>query len=145
MMEGIGKIEALLTGAGVKPTSNRIIVLRELVGAAGPVSLAELESAIETLDKSSVFRVLTLLLEHHVIHAVEDGRGIVKYELCHGENGCSFDDMHVHFYCEGCHKVYCLEDVPVPRVPLPDGFRVDSVNYMLKGVCKDCQRKNSGR
>lgn len=133
--------EELLVKAGIRPTSNRIMVLRELEACGGLMSLTDLETRIETLDKSSIFRVLTLLLSHHLVHSVEDGRGIVKYEVCHGEDHCSVDDMHVHFYCDVCHSVYCFDQIPVPVVDLPEGFSVGAVNYMLKGVCPSCNKK----
>ena len=34
------------------------------------------------MDKSSIFRTLTLFIEYDVVHTFEDGRGIVNYELC---------------------------------------------------------------
>lgn len=37
-------IENILNEKGVKPTSNRILVMRELAEASHPVSLADLES-----------------------------------------------------------------------------------------------------
>ncbi len=47
---------------GVKPTANRILVLKELNNVDGPVSLSVLENRLLTMDKSSIFRVLTLFL-----------------------------------------------------------------------------------
>lgn len=40
---------------GVRPTANRILVLRALRESAHPMSLADLENHLETLDKSSIF------------------------------------------------------------------------------------------
>lgn len=130
--------EELLEKAGVKPTANRLTVLRKLMQADSPMSLIELETALETLDRSSVLRVLNLLLDHDLIHAFEDGRGVSKYELCHGESHCSVDDMHAHFYCENCDRVYCFEDISAPKIDIPENFQIRSVNYMLKGLCPRC-------
>lgn len=128
----------LLEKAGVKPTSNRLLVVRELIDASSPVSLIELEDRLETLERSTIFRALTLFLDHHIVHTVEDGRGITKYEICTGHDHGSVDDLHPHFYCEKCQRVYCFDEVAIPPVPTPSGFRVTSANYMLKGVCPDC-------
>lgn len=130
----------LLEKAGVKPTSNRLIVLKTLLEAKSPLSLVELETLIQSLERSSVLRVLTLFHDHDVVHTVEDGRGIVKYEICHGDRHCSVDDMHPHFYCEKCNRVFCFEDMAIPVVELPGAFEVRSVNYMLKGICPDCRK-----
>ena len=134
--------EELLAKAGIKPTANRILVLREIIGSESPMSLIELEVALETMDRSSVLRVLNLLLDHDVIHAFEDGRGVSKYEICHGESHCSVDDMHAHFYCEKCDRVYCFEDISAPQINIPGNFQIRSVNYMLKGICPKCAHKS---
>lgn len=130
----------LLEKAGVKPTSNRILVVRALMDAPSPKSLIELETELETLERSSILRVLTVLASHDLVHLMEDGRGVTKYELCHSHDHHRHnDDHHVHFYCEKCHEVYCFEDIAVPRIPVPDGFLVKGVNFMLKGVCPSCR------
>lgn len=131
----------ILTHAGIRPTANRILVVKALLGSDSPMSLSDIETQLDTMEKSSVFRVLSLLLEHDVVHTVEDGRGITKYEICGGHDHCSPDDMHAHFYCEKCHRVYCFPGVAVPRIPVPEGFSTRTVNYMLKGTCPDCAGK----
>lgn len=131
--------EELLASAGVKPTSNRLLVLRTLVESELPMSLVELETSLETMERSSILRVLNLLLAHDVIHTMEDGRGVTKYELCHGDGHCSIEDMHVHFYCEKCGRTYCFEDLAVPRISIPPAYSVRSINYMLKGLCPSCR------
>ena len=136
------RAEELLKKGDVKPTSNRLLVLRELLTARRPMSLMDIEDAIETMERSSVLRVLTLLTRHDVIHTLEDGRGVTRYEICHGESHCTPADMHAHFYCEKCGRTICFEEIPTPAISIPGGFEIRSVNYMLKGICPEC-RDNS--
>ncbi len=131
----------LLEHHGVKPTANRIVVVKALEAAGRPMSLSELEYKILTIDKSGVFRALTLFKEHHLVHVIEDGGDGVRYELCHSHDGEVDDDLHVHFYCERCRRTYCLEDIPIPEVVLPAGFEMTSVNFMVKGICPQCKNK----
>lgn len=131
----------LLEHHGVKPTANRIVVVKALEAAGRPMSLSELEYKILTIDKSGVFRALTLFKEHHLVHVIEDGGDGVRYELCHSHDGEVDDDLHVHFYCERCRRTYCLEDIPIPEVALPAGFEMTSVNFMVKGICPQCKNK----
>ena len=130
----------LLEHHGVKPTANRIVVVKALAKAGRPLSLTELEYQILTIDKSGVFRALTLFREHHLVHVIEDGGDGVRYELCRSHDEEMDDDLHVHFFCERCRRTYCLEDVPVPEVELPEGFGQISVNYMVKGICPQCKK-----
>ena len=132
--------ETLLASHDIKPTANRIVVAKTLAAAERPMSLSELEYKILSIDKSSVFRVLTLFREHHLVHVIEDGGDGVRYELCHSHDGhAEDDDQHVHFYCERCHRTFCLHDTPIPIVSLPEGYRLTSINYMVKGLCPECR------
>ncbi len=132
------KAEEILEKKGVKPTANRIIVMRALMAEKHPVSLSQLEESITTMDKSSIFRALNLFFEKDIVHCLEDGSGSVKYELCHSDGDCSVSDMHVHFYCERCHELVCFEEIPIPEVPLPSDYSTHSINYMIKGLCPRC-------
>ena len=129
----------LLTEHGIKATSNRIVVLRQLALSPRPLTLAELELQILSIDKSGIFRALTLFRDHHLAHVIEDGVGALRYELCHSHGGEEDDDLHVHFFCERCQRTFCLDGVGVPQVAVPQGFIVNSANYILKGVCPNCR------
>lgn len=131
--------EQLLEKGGVKATSNRLLVLRELLRTHSAMSLMEIEDAIETMERSSVLRVLNLLVDKEIIHSIEDGRGVTRYEICGGDHHCTPADMHAHFYCERCGRTFCFEEIPTPGISIPGGFEIRSVNYMLKGICPGCR------
>ncbi len=134
-------VEDILTRKEVKPTSNRILVMRELIKASHPVSLADLEISLGfSMDKASIFRVLELFSEKDIIHVIEDGSRSLKYELCHSGTHHTIADQHVHFYCERCKETYCFEDVSVPLVNIPEGFSPHAINYMVKGICPKCSK-----
>lgn len=84
----------LLEQHGVKPTANRIVVAKALAAAENPMSLAELERKILTIDKSGIFRALTLFREHHLVHIIEGGGEGVKYEFCHSHSHEHDEDVH---------------------------------------------------
>lgn len=123
---------------GIHPTAIRLLVLERMMQEQRAVSIPELEVMLDTVDKSSIFRTLTLFLKHDLIHAIEDGSGALKYEICEGMHECTIEDMHPHFYCESCHRTFCLKEIPVPSIELPEDFHMHFVNYMVKGICKDC-------
>ena len=138
--------EQLLLQREVKPTAVRVLVLRELQHAGVACSLTDLEARLQTVDKSSIFRTLTHFLSHHLVHIVEDGSGQKKYALCMENCHCgepfheAMDDLHVHFACERCHRTYCLTGLPIPHVPLPEGFRLHTADFGLHGWCPECAR-----
>ena len=133
----------LLEEHNIKPTANRILVVKALASSMQPLSLAELERRIMTIDKSNVFRALSLFREHHLVHAIEGSGDGTRYELCHSHDHDHDEDQHPHFFCEVCQQTYCLDYMEMPEIALPPGFELRTVNYMLKGICPHCQRKSS--
>ena len=134
-----------LESKGIRPTANRILVMKTLMGEQNPQSLSNLERKMVSMDKSSIFRVLTLFLEHDVVHAFEDGRGILNYEICEEDGACDHHDGHIHFYCESCQRSFCMEDIHIPSFQLPEGFFPHSVSFVIKGECPECRKKGCGR
>lgn len=131
-----------LESKGIRPTANRILVMKTLMGEQNPQSLSNLERKMVAMDKSSIFRTLTLFLEHDVVHAFEDGRGVLCYELCEEKGACDHHDGHIHFYCESCQRSFCMEDIHIPSFELPEGFYPHSISFVIKGECPDCRKKH---
>jgi len=127
-----------LESKGIRPTANRILVMKTLMGEQNPQSLSNLERKMVSMDKSSIFRTLTLFLSHHLIHSIDDGTGSFKYAVCSDSCSCDVSDLHTHFHCEKCNKTFCFTNIPTPVVKLPQGFTLNSINYVLKGICPDC-------
>lgn len=127
----------------VRPTANRILVLKALEEAGRPVSLSDIEEMADTLDKSSIFRSLSLFLEHDIVHSFEDGRGVLNYELCREDGECDHDDAHLHFYCEICHRSFCMEHIDPATIKLPDGYVPRSFSFVIKGECPECAARHS--
>ncbi len=133
--------EQTLMNAGIRLTANRLLIWRKIRhGFSGAFSLADLEEALPTLDRSTLFRTLTLLSESHLLHDIDDGSGSQKYCVCH------LDDTrhcmgHVHLTCRICHRTLCLPNVKIPPVALPDGFLSEETEYVVKGVCAQCSTK----
>lgn len=136
------EIVEMLREHGIKETPNRILVLGALLDAHHPMTMMDIAGVLETVDKSNVFRTLATFREHHLVHAFEAGDEGTQYEVCRADVQDPFDDdTHVHFHCNKCHCVYCLEDVPVPEVRCPEGFDIHGVSYVLNGICPKCGHK----
>lgn len=144
-------LEKTLLDREIKPTAVRLLVLRALQDSQFAVSLTDLEAQLGTVDKSSIFRTLTLFQSHHLVHSVSDGIGQTKFALCPpgchcGKNGDSdLEDLHIHFSCEECHRTFCLRGLSVPHVNLPEGFILKNANYVLIGLCPECAAKHHNK
>lgn len=134
------KIALLLMHKDIKPTANRLLVYRTLERENRPLSLSDVVDILETMDKSSVFRVLATFLEKDLVHEIDDGSGRLKYEVCRCEHH-SLSDMHAHFLCEECGEIFCLDGIDPTAIALPDGFKAHSANFVLKGLCPKCEAR----
>lgn len=128
-----------LSDAGIRVTAVRSLIwrtIREKISNA--FSLADVQDLLYTVDKSTIFRSLTLFAEQGLLHLIDDGSGMQKYCVCH----CPDHDHlhgHVHMTCTVCHKTWCIEDVKIPTVPVPEDFTVTETEYLIKGVCRKCR------
>lgn len=133
--------EDILHHAGIRVTAVRLMIWRQVrYCTSGIFSLSDLEEAMPTVDKSTLFRTLTLLSEAHLLHTVDDGSGSQKYCVCHHDDTrhCT---GHVHLTCRLCHRTVCLTHVKIPPVPLPDGFIPEETEYVVKGICAKCAKR----
>ena len=130
----------LLGDAHIRPTSTRILIYQYIAKQSDTFSLRDIEDALLSIDKSTIFRTLILFEEHHLIHSIEDGSGAMKYCFCRNAADCDSDVYHCHFYCERCKKTYCLDESAVANIALPAGFVMHHINYIVKGVCNKCSQ-----
>ena len=133
--------EQSLEKAGVRVTAVRLLIWCEIRHSfTGTFSLADVEDALPTVDKSTIFRTLNLLSDAHLLHDIDDGSGSHKYCVCHHDDtrACT---GHVHLTCRICHRTFCLPNVRIPQVALPEGFEPEETEYLVKGICSECARR----
>lgn len=137
------EIELLLSEHGIRPTASRLLIVRALAEATNPLSAQEIESMLETVDRSSITRTLATLLESHMLHRISDGSGSERYELCrdHYKNEeHSHRDEHAHFHCRKCGATICLPDIKLTAPTLPEGCIAENSCYVISGLCSNCAR-----
>lgn len=81
----------------IKPTAIRLLILKSMMEAGRAVSQLDLETLLDTVDKSTISRTITLFLSHHLIHSIDDGSGSWKYAVCDDSCNCVLKDLHSHF------------------------------------------------
>lgn len=132
--------EDMLQYRQIKPTAIRLLVLKAMMEHKSAFSLSDMENELDTIDKSTLSRTINLFHEKHLIHSIDDGSGSVKYSVCRNGCECSLDDLHVHFHCNKCGNTYCLKSISIPTVRIPEGFRLENVNFVMKGICANCTK-----
>jgi Fur family ferric uptake transcriptional regulator len=135
------RLTQLLKRHGLRLTPTRRAVLQALTTSPFALSGHEIEQQLGSdTDRITLYRTLKSFEESGLVHRVRDLTDIIRYASCSIE--CSAHahfDNHVHFKCTACEHIYCLNQVAIPAVALPDKFEAQSRDYLLAGVCRECQ------
>jgi Fur family transcriptional regulator, ferric uptake regulator len=87
---------------------------------------------------ASIYRVLEQLTELRLVHRVDFGQGITRFEAAQpgGEH-------HHHLVCGDCGKVDTFDDseleLALSRVAGAHGYALDNHDVVLHGACSDCR------
>ena len=120
-------------------------VLRILDRAANPLSAAEIVEQFDDVDRVTIYRTVNTLAEKHIIHRIQGDDRVWRYALGHA--GHDNHHHHVHFACDECGTVECIESAPVPedlsrQLNVDRRFHVSSADVTLHGTCPDCAKKS---
>lgn len=134
--------EEILKKHSLRKTHLRAELIRLLQGSGHAVSQPELERTLGDIsDRVTLYRALKSFEENGIVHRVFDNNGTARYALCDECHSHRHEDRHVHFNCEKCEHVFCLEGVDVPSFSLPPGYEVHDVQLVVKGICNQCLHK----
>jgi len=133
--------EKLLQRSGLRKTSARLMILDFLEGREGAQALGDLERELgELADRATLYRTLKSFEDVGLVHRVVDPAGVLRFALCGTQ--CSDGDTHrhghVHFSCDDCGQLTCMEQIVLPELRLPEGFQVKDVQLVYSGVCSRC-------
>lgn len=121
-------------------TDSRKKILEMFVRSKGALAHADIENQSGTeFDRVTIYRTLQTFVEKGIIHTIPTADNSVRYALC--KDACTeghHRDDHVHFMCDHCSTTYCLDQVHVPKVTLPDGFTSTQMDLVVSGKCPKC-------
>ena len=132
-------IAHILKDHGLRMTEVRKSVLSLFLDSESALSQSEIDAQFEELDRVTLYRTLKTFESKGLVHKISNDQGHISYALCShdcGEN--KHEDTHPHFQCDKCDKVFCLDEVNLPKIKAPDGFEVRASKIMAQGLCKDC-------
>ena len=134
-------LKQLLKANGLRNTGPREEILALFLSHSYALAHGDIEAGISSnIDRVTVYRTLRTFLEKGILHKVLDDGGSVKYALCqHACNAQRHAHEHVHFKCVQCGQTVCIEDVDIPAISLPGGYRVQEMNLLVQGTCQHCQ------
>jgi Fur family ferric uptake transcriptional regulator len=130
----------LLRDAGLRPTAQRLAVVRELEREPNGASAQDLHVKLRRrglgIGLATVYRTLQALTEHGTIDSLLQRSGETSYRLCGHAH-------HHHLTCVSCQRIVELEGCSLEewlgRVSREQGFALTGHQVELAGVCSACQ------
>ncbi len=133
--------EQILKHHKLRNTGCRKFIINELLKNNMALSESEIKQALPDLfDRVTFYRSLKTLEEKNVIHRIVLNDATVKYAL---NKNALFDGDHAHFHCVECNMVTCLDTEIKKPSHIPQGYSVNTMDVLLKGVCPACAKLNS--
>ncbi|MFY0605824.1 MAG: transcriptional repressor [Cyclobacteriaceae bacterium] len=130
---------SILRNHSLRITGCRADVIGFFLKEKTALSQGDLEQAFDQYDRVTLYRTLNTFLESGIIHKIPNSSGTATYGLCH--ETCTpknHDHNHIHFKCNNCGQIECLEGVSVPEVSAPKGYEIETVNMIVDGICAKC-------
>jgi Fur family transcriptional regulator, ferric uptake regulator len=136
------QIDSLLKHNNLSVTDGRKKILQLFFKQPGALAHGDIErKAGEKFDRVTVYRTLQTFVEKGIIHTIPTSDNSVRYALC--KDNCEeghHHDNHIHFTCSECGSTVCLEEVSIPDMKLPKGYRADEIQVVISGVCSNCKK-----
>ncbi len=122
---------------GLKPTTQRIAILKELMSRTdhpgADLIYKKLKEDYPSLSMNTIYLSLETFVKHDIIQRINNLTNLGRFD----GNAAP----HHHFICVKCKKIIDLQDVMLPEIKIPEGFNIATVftdQIQLNGVCIDC-------
>ena len=117
-------------------TSCRELIIQAIVESPTPLSEEEIKSTVSgNFDRTTFYRTFKTLLTKEVIHKIVIDNTLVKYAITEKQDQ---NKQHAHFYCLGCNNVFCIPEVQYTYTGLPDNYKPEQAELLIKGYCTNC-------
>lgn len=133
------QLTQILKDHSLRITNCRLDVMQLFIDEKNALSQGDLEGSLEQYDRVTLYRTLNSFLDSGILHKIPNEEGTATYGMCY--DTCSPDHHHhnhIHFKCNTCGQIECLEEKEVPKVSVPKGYQVEGINMILDGVCASC-------
>jgi Fur family ferric uptake transcriptional regulator len=135
---------ALLSDAGLRPTRQRMTILRAVAGEERPVTAQDLYARLRGRRGSpglaTVYRTLNSLSDAGVLLRFPAGEGEIAYRLCPPGH-------HHHLICERCGQIQEIPSCEVEEwaagVAQRRGFVARRHQADIFGLCQTCATETS--
>jgi len=129
----------ILQNHQLKKTTPRVAIIQALQTSKAPLSENEVKEKMGNLyDRITFYRSVQTLMEVGIIHRIIVDNITTRYALNFCNNKHQHIVDHVHFFCQQCNSLICLNDVKLQNYQLPNEFIAEQCEVTIKGLCDKC-------
>ena len=141
----MSQVIAKLKAQKIRITVSRKSLIDIFLSMHAPLSAEELDFQLKSrghqVNKTTIYRELDFLKQHHLIHEIDLGDGKKRFENALG-------DHHHHLICNTCRKIEELDCHPLEKalskfektLGLTHGYTKVRHSLEFFGICQDCRR-----
>jgi Fur family ferric uptake transcriptional regulator len=130
----------ILNNHNLKRTACREGIIEVVMTANQALSENEIrERLADNFDRTTFYRSFKTLEKRKIIHKIVIDNQLVKYAL---DNRLTHKPEHIHFYCNDCQTVRCIELNTLPTYHLPEGYSNTETEVIIKGTCAACKNND---
>ncbi|MEN8927506.1 MAG: transcriptional repressor [Flavobacteriales bacterium] len=129
---------SLLKTKKISETPFRLEVLDIFESNKNAIPLSVIEKELQSYNRITLYRTIKVFLEKGIIHEITISGEDSNYALCVDQ--CESDSHqhdHVHFKCNQCGIISCVEVDNYPALDLP-GYQVEQTEIQMSGKCLNC-------
>ena len=133
------RVLELLKNNKLRATPVRKELLQLFLLSKNALSNQDIEENLADVDRVTLYRTLKSFQEKGIIHRAFDGTDITRYASCSDHcDSHAHHDEHLHFHCSQCDNTFCVDEIPIPKLEMPSGFKAHKTNIVVDGVCEKC-------
>lgn len=137
-MKGKEALENLLRDRGLKVTPKRLELLLLISNYSSAIPYSKIQKSLNNFDRVTLYRTLKSLLDSGIIHKATVSTEDVYYAMCkHYCTSSEHHHKHVHFKCNSCLEVSCLDVTTPVHIDIPNVI-IKQVEIEVSGVCEKC-------
>lgn len=102
------------------------------------ISLSIIEKELINYNRITLYRTIKIFLLKGIIHEITISGTEKKYAICQKEcNITAHHHQHIHFKCNKCDVIYCVDIDEFPKITLPK-YKIEQLEIQASGLCKNC-------
>ncbi|MCF6353067.1 MAG: transcriptional repressor [Cyclobacteriaceae bacterium] len=128
----------LLKDKKLSETPFRKEVLAIFIKYNNAIPLSIVEKDLKEYNRITLYRTIKIFVEKGIIHEISLSGEDSNYAICQEEcDTGSHHHQHIHFKCNICRTISCVEINKFPTIQLPE-YKIEQLEIQVTGMCKKC-------